>query len=184
MEHHGVNWRSLKNTSSVGSGVNITEGSDGDLLVSLLADSGICRFLTTLETALAALLRVIALLLWALGFLTLGLVALFGPILPNLLDLFLVLDLQGLRGLGAGLVGAEVTLLFLLLGLFNILGFVLSRVAVFIVTIEETSSGSPCSQIVLIVVDGLDLETVGLVGLEGREAAVCSDLEGTGFTLR
>jgi hypothetical protein len=122
-------------------------------LISLLADSGICRFLTTLEAALAALLRVVALLLWATGLLTLVLVAIFGLILLLFLDLFLILDLQGLRGLGAGLVGAEVTvLLLLLLGLF-ILGFVLSRVAVSliltrilwpltgIITIEESSSG-------------------------------------------
>jgi hypothetical protein len=94
------------------------------LLVSLLADGGICRFLPTLEAALAALLRVVALLLWATGLLTLGLVALFGLILLLFLNLFLVLDLQGLRGLGAGFVGAEVTLLFLLLRLL-ILGFVL-----------------------------------------------------------
>jgi hypothetical protein len=165
------------------------------LLVSFLADIGICRFLPTLEAALAALLRVVALLLRATGLLTLGLAILFGLILLLFLHLFLFLDLQCLRGLGAGLVGAEVTLLFLLLGLF-ILGFVLSRVAISLVltrflwplhgliTIEEPSCGGSCSQIVLIVVDGLDFETFGSVGLEGREAAVCTDLEEAGFTLR
>lgn len=121
-------------------------------MISLLADSGIGRFLTTLKAALAALLRVVALLLWATGLLTLGLVALFGLILLLFLNFFLVLDLQGLRGLGAGLVGAEVTLLLLLLGLF-ILSFVLSRVAISliltrilwplygVIAIEESSSG-------------------------------------------
>ena len=74
------------------------------MLVSLLADIGICRFLPTLEAALAALLRVVALLLGPTGLLTLGLVAVFGLIPNSLLNLFLILDLQGLRGLGAGLV--------------------------------------------------------------------------------
>lgn len=122
------------------------------MLVSLLADGSICRFLPTLEAALAALLGVVALLLRATGLLTLGLVALFGLILLLFLHLFLILDLQGLRGLGAGLVGAEVTLFFLLLGLL-ILGFVLSRVAISLVLtrilwslraiFEQTSSGCP-----------------------------------------
>ena len=165
------------------------------MLVSFLADIGICRFLSSLEAALTALIRVVALLLRATGLLTLGLAILFGLILLLFLHLFLFLDLQGLRGLGAGLVGAKVTLLFLLLGLF-ILGFVLSRVAISLVltrflwplhgliTIEEPSCGGFCSQIVLIVVDGLDLEAFGGVGLEGGEAAVCTDLEGAGFALR
>ena len=165
------------------------------MLVPLLADGGISRFLPTLEAALTALLRVVTFLLGALGLLALGLVALFGLILLLFLNLFLVLDLQGLRGLGAGLVGAEVTLIFLLLG-FLILGLVLSGVAISlvftrvlrplhgIITLEDSSCGGPCSQIVLVVVDGLDFETVGSVGLEGGEAALCRDLEGAGFTLR
>lgn len=125
------------------------------MLVSLLADDGICRFLPTLESALAALLGVVALFLRATGLLTLGLVALFGLILLLFLNLFLFLDLQGLRGLGAGLVGAEIALLFLLLLGVLILGFVLSRVAISLVltrflwslhgliTIEEPSCGGP-----------------------------------------
>jgi hypothetical protein len=83
----------------------------------------------------------------------------------------------------------------LLLGLL-ILGLVLSGVAISlvftrvirplhgIITLEDSSCGGPCSQIVLVVVDGLDFETVGSVGLEGGEAALCRDLEGAGFTLR
>ena len=121
------------------------------MLVSFLADIGICRFLPTLEATLAALLGVVALLLGATGLLTLGLVAIFGLILLFFLHLFLVLDLQGLRGLGAGLVRAEVALLFLLLLGLHILGFVLSRVAIPLVLtrflwflraiLEQTSSG-------------------------------------------
>ena len=89
----------------------------------------------------------------------------------------------------------RVALIFFLFGLL-ILGLVLSGVAISlvftrvlrplhgIITLEDSSCGGPFSQIVLVVVDGLDFETVGSVGLERGEAALCRDLEGAGFTLR
>ena len=60
MKVHGVNWdrvACLEDTSGVG-GSDITESSDRDLLVSLLAYGGVADFFSTLETSLSSLLLI------------------------------------------------------------------------------------------------------------------------------
>jgi hypothetical protein len=128
--------------------------------------------LATLELALTAFFRVEFGLLRA---------ALVGTIFLRSL---LILKLHVLRWLGRSLISGEIFLgrfaLAAILRSLAIFRRATSKLWAIIGWLKESTS----SDIIIIVVNGLNLEASGVIGLEGGQAAVSHHLERAGFTLR